>query len=136
MLPDGSIDEENIEKRFVKHLRSLETWYTAELERRLKDLAEILNTELKSQVEELRTQYEQRYQDFQQKAARLPQVQSPPPEVFEEITRSEASVAKCAAELERLVADDSVALGQILKVRSQELELKAYIRGLKFLRAR
>jgi hypothetical protein len=31
------------------------------------------------------------------------------------------------------VPDDSIALGELLKIRAQELELKAYVRGLKFL---
>lgn len=32
-----------------------------------------------------------------------------------------------------LVKDDSAALGLLMKIRTQELEMKAYLRGLKFL---
>jgi hypothetical protein len=35
-------------------------------------------------------------------------------------------------ELESMVADDTVNLGLLLQKRNQQLELKAYLRGLKF----
>jgi hypothetical protein len=61
--------------------------------------------------------------------------QGAPQVVIEEISRSEIMAAEHAAEFERLVADDSVVLGRLLQIRSQELDLKAYIRGLKFFSA-
>jgi len=136
-MPDGSmqagdirIDGTDVKDRVVNRVRSLEDWYSAELGRRLADLAEILNAELQSQVEEVQAEYEKRCQDIQ-KTVQLPQGHNQ--KLLDEITRSERDVAKCAAKLETLVPDDSIALGELLKIRAQELELKAYIRGLKFL---
>lgn len=140
MLPDECVQEEDrsvvrvdLKDRLVKQLRSLENWYSEELERHVKDLAEIVNSELQSQVEEIRSQYEKRSQESHQEFAQLPPVQTSS-QVAEEISRCEASVAQFTAELERLlVKDDSAALGLLMKIRTQELEMKAYLRGLKFL---
>ena len=140
MLPDECMQEEDrssegvdLKGRLVKQLRSLENWYSAELERHIKDLAEIVHSELQSQVEEIRGQYEEHQQKSQQEAAEVPPVQTLS-QVVEEISRCEASVAQHTAELERLlVKEDPAALGKLMKIRTQELELKAYLRGLKFL---
>ena len=143
MLPDGKISEVNLQvdkseldDRLAKNLSRLEDWYTAEFDRRLLDLAQILHEELQSQVEEIRVQYEDRYQQLTQKSEQQSQDRTPPVELSDEISRCEMNVAKCTAELERLVADDSVALGRLLQIRSEELELKAYLRGLKFFSSR
>lgn len=137
MLPDECMQEEDrssegvdLQERLVKQLRSLENWYSAELERHVKDLAEIVHAELQSQVEEIRGQYEERQQKSQQEAAKVQTLS----QVVEEISRCEASVEQYTAELERLlVKEDPAALGKLMKIRTQELELKAYLRGLKFL---
>jgi hypothetical protein len=130
---DTQVKGDGTENRLMNHLRSLENWYAAEFERHLKDLAEILNVELQSEVEEVRTEYEERYKGLHQKSAQLLQRPNSFREVSEEITRCEETVAQCASELERLVPDDSISLGKVLKIRAQQLETKAYIRGLKFL---
>jgi hypothetical protein len=137
-MPDGSmqagdirIDGTDVKDRVVNRVRSLEDWYSAELGRRLADLAEILNAELRSQIEEVQSEYEKRCQDIQKNSVQLPQGHNQ--KLLDEITRSERDAAKCAAKLETLVPDDSIALGELLKIRAQELELKAYVRGLKFL---
>ena len=130
---DTHVKRGGTDNRLINHLRSLEDWYAAEFERHLKDLAEILNVELQSEVEEVRTQYEERYKGLQQKSAQLLRKSNSLREVSEEITRCEERVAQCASELERLVPDDSISLGKLLKIRAQQLEMKAYIRGLKFL---
>src|SRR5262245_45548593 len=139
-MPDEYVQEEDravegvdLKDRLLKQLRSLENWYSAELERHVKDLAEIVNTELQSQVEEIRSQYRERRQESQEALAQLPSAQTSS-QVNEEISRCEASVTQCTAELERLlVREDNAALGLLMKIRTQELELKAYLRGLKFL---
>jgi len=137
-MPEGSmhvgdirVDANDVKDRVVNRVRSLEDWYSAELGRRLADLAQILNAELKSQVEEVQAEYEKRCQDLQKNSMQLPQGHSQ--KLLDEITRSERDAATCAARLETLVPDDSIALGELLKIRAQELELKAYVRGLKFL---
>ena len=137
-MPEGSmhvgdirVDANDVKDRVVNRVRSLEDWYSAELGRRLADLAQILNAELKSQVEEVQAEYEKRCQDLQQNSIQLPRGHSQ--KLLDEITRSERDAATCAVRLETLVPDDSIALGELLKIRAQELELKAYVRGLKFL---
>src|SRR5262245_46433194 len=136
-MPDGSmpvgdiqVDGNDVKDRVMNRVRSLEDWYSAELGRRLADLAEILNAELQSQIEEVQAEYEKRCQDLQKNSV-LPRGHSQ--KLLDEITRSERDAATCAVRLETLVPDDSVALGELLKIRAQELELKAYVRGLKFL---
>ena len=92
-----------------------------------------MHAELQSQVEEIRGQYEERQQKSQQEAAEVPPVQTLS-QVVEEISRCEESVAQHTAELERLLVKDyPAALGKLMKIRTQELELKPYLRGLKFL---
>src|SRR5215510_11757013 len=137
-MPDGSmqvgdirIDGTDVKDRVVNRVRSLEDWYSAELGRRLADLAEILNAELQSQIEEVQAEYEKRCQDLQKNSVQLPRGHSQ--KLLDEITRSERDAATCAVRLETLVPDDSVALGELLKIRAQELELKAYVLGLKCL---
>src|SRR5262245_25804606 len=128
---DIQVDGNDVKDRVMNRVRSLEDWYSAELGRRLADLAEILNAELQSQIEEVQAEYEKRCQDLQKNSVQLPRGHSQ--KLLDEITRSERDAATCAVRLETLVPDDSVALGELLKIRAQELELKAYVRGLKFL---
>ena len=125
------IDGTDVKNRVVSRVQSLQDWYSAELGRRLADLAEILNAELRSQIEEVQAEYEKRCQDLQKNSVQLPRGHSQ--KLLDEITRSERDAATCAARLETLVPDDSIALGELLKIRAQELDLKAYVRGLKFL---
>src|SRR5262245_51366625 len=112
MCPDSlNEDDANVKgdgNRLISHLRSLENWYAAEFERHLKDLAEILNVEFQSEVEEVRTQYEERYKGLQQKSAQLLQGPNSHREVSEEITRCEERLAQCSSELEQIVPDDSI----------------------------
>jgi len=128
---DIQVDGNDVKDRVVNRVRALEDWYSKELGRRLEDLAEILNAELQAQIEEVQAEYEKRCQDLQKNSAQVPRGHSQ--KLLDEITRSERDAATCAVRLETLVPDDSVALGELLKIRAQELELKAYVRGLKFL---
>jgi hypothetical protein len=128
---DIRVDGNDVKDRVVNRVRALEDWYSKELGRRLEDLAEILNAELQAQIEEVQAEYEKRCQDLQKNSVQLPRVHSQ--KLLDEITRSERDAATCAVRLETLVPDDSIALGELLKIRAQELELKAYVRGLKFL---
>jgi hypothetical protein len=128
---DIRVDGNDVKNRVVNRVRALEDWYSEELGRRLADLAEILNAELQAQIEEVQAEYEKRCQDLQKNSVQLPRGHSQ--KLLDEITRSERDAATCAVRLETLVPDDSIALGELLKIRAQELELKAYVRGLKFL---
>src|SRR5262245_66601701 len=102
------IDGTDVKNRVVSRVQSLQDWYSAELGRRLADLAEILNAELRSQIEEVQAEYEKRCQDLQKNSVQLPRGHSQ--KLLDEITRSERDAATCAARLETLVPDDSIAL--------------------------
>ena len=132
---------ESLNDRVVGEVRTLEDWYSAEFERRLAELTEVLNSQLEARVEQVRRQFQEQYETLEQQASQAVSTPSPaapvpfqgsPAELLEELKRSEASRQKIVSELERMVADDTVPLGKLLQLRNQELELKAYIRGLKF----
>jgi hypothetical protein len=120
-----------IEERMAKQVRTLEAWYAAEFERRLTELSEMLKMQLQVQIEELKQHYERREKTIQEKA----QVSTGayrPENLAEEIKRTEVVALMCAGELERMVADDTVNLGLLLQMRNQQLEVRSYLRGLKF----
>lgn len=130
-----------VEERLAKQIRALEAWYAAEFERRLNELSEILKVQLQVQTEELQQHYERREKAIQEKAVQEKAVQEKahvsttahnPTKLLEEIKHTEAVAQKCASELERMVADDTVNLGLLLQMRNQQNEVRAYLRGLKF----
>lgn len=112
--------------RVLKTVQELQTWYAAEFERRLAAVSEILHTQLKSQIKEGTG------------VAQPPLLNAPivdassREKLLEEIQRTEEVANKCASELERMVADDAVNLGLLLQMRNQQLEVKAYLRGLRY----
>ena len=112
--------------RVLKNVQELQSWYAAEFERRLAAVSEILHSQLQSQVQAAAG------------AAERPLLPAPITDAFsrekllEEIKRTEDVANKCAAELERMVADDGVNLGLLLQMRNQQLEVKAYLRGLRY----
>jgi hypothetical protein len=127
-----------VEERVVNQVRTLQAWYAAELERRLAALTEVFKTHLQIQVEELQQHYERRAHMLQaslqtlQANAQASAGAHNPEKLVEEIQRTEVVLQKCASELERMVADDTVNLGQMLQKRNQQLEVRAYLRGLKY----
>jgi hypothetical protein len=143
-----------IEERVVKQVQALEAWYAAEFEKRLSALTEMLKMQLQIQIEELQQHYDRREKAILDKTAlekaalekaSLEKAQATVPTVvavhsaahgpeklLEEIKRTEAVAQKCAAELERMVGDDSVNLGLLLQMRNHQLEVRAYLRGLKY----
>lgn len=131
------IDGIEIADRLTKQVRTLESWYSTEFERRMKEMAEVLRKELQIQLEEVRAQYKNGSQALQDKVKveqpqKQPSGQTSMEHVLKEIARAEAAAVQCTSDLERMVADDSVAIGRLLQIRTQELELKAYLRGLNF----
>ena len=129
------VDGLEVADRLAKHVRTLENWYSTEFERRMNEMAKVLRTELQIQLEEVRTRYEDYSRSLQDKLKiEQPGGQVSMELVLKEIARVEADASKITADLERMVADDSVAIGRLLQIRNQELELKAYLRGLNFQR--
>jgi hypothetical protein len=131
---EAQSDGTPIEERVVRQVLDLEAWYAAQFQRRLTELTELLSNHLQVQVEELQQHYDRRVQSVQEKAqANAAVVVAQNPErLLEEIKRTEALAYKCASELERMLGDDSVNLGLMLQMRNQQLEVRAYLRGLKF----
>lgn len=143
--------------RLIDGVRSLEQWYAADFERRVAGLTELLknqiseelraqfSVELNSHVERIRRQYEERIytqagQWESQRVVLEREIEDlrrrvPSGEVINEIAATEAligaSVGKGSLEIERLIPD-AASLAKLLQSRIEELETKAYLRGLKF----
>jgi gas vesicle protein len=138
-------------------MQSLEKWYAADFERRISALASLMEnqikeelraqfmTELNTRVQQVRKQYEESI-DAQssrwesQRQSLLNEIEElrrkvPGDELMAEIAEIEkvlnASEIKLSREL-RLLVPDSVAIGDLLQSRVEEMGLKAYLRGLKF----
>ena len=112
--------------RVLKNVQELQSWYAAEFERRFTAVSEILHNQLQSQIK------------AGAGGSARPSPTAPITDaasrekLLEEIKRTEEVLNKCAAELERMVADDAVNLGLLLQMRNQQLEVKAYLRGLRY----
>jgi hypothetical protein len=108
----------------------LEMWYAADFERRLAEATELLraqitadllaqfNAELKSQVENVRREYDEKLKSRTHDDS------------GEEIARTEAAILKCSSELEALTPDDAAGMARLLQRKTEQLELRAYLRGL------
>ena len=119
------------------------------LDRLIEALRAQLASELESRVEAIRKEYEERLnaqasQWESQRAAMVKELQelrrkAPGSDVQAEISATEAvmtaSVNRTSREIERLVPDVA-SLARLLQIRVEELEMKAYLRGLKFGTAR
>lgn len=143
--------------RLTDTVRSLEQWYASDFERRVTGLAEVLknqiteelraqySAELNAQVDRVQKQYEERMstqtrqwdlqrETLEREVAEL-RKKIPSNDVMTEIAATEAimsvSVDRSNRELDR-VAPDAASLGRIVQARIEELETKAYLRGLKF----
>jgi len=124
-------------------LHALEQWYAADFEKRVADVTEVLraqitqdlcsrfDSELDFHLIAVREQYEQRLQAYAEQL-QSSRKQAANETLLEEVRRIEAALHTCNEELDRLLPDDSVALGKLLQLRTQQLELKAYLRGLRF----
>jgi phosphoribosylformimino-5-aminoimidazole carboxamide ribonucleotide (ProFAR) isomerase len=143
--------------RLTDSIRSLEQWYAADFERRVAGLTEVLKnqiteelrahyaSELNAQVDKVQKQYEERLstqtrQWEMQRESLMREIDElrrkvPNNDVMTEIAATEAimtvSVDRSNREFERM-APDAASLGRILQARIEELETKAYLRGLKF----
>ena len=143
--------------RLAVGVRALEEWYAADFERRVTEIAGLLRAqiseELRSQftselnagVDQVRKQYEERgYAQFKQwelerqalkKEIEELQNRVPSNDVLSEISSIEAAIARSLEqtgfELERSIPS-AAALGQFMQARAQQMELQAYLKGLKF----
>ena len=143
--------------RLIDGVRSLEQWYAADFERRISSLTEILknqiseelrsqfSSELNSYVERARSQYEERlYTQASQWQAQKESLEKeieelrrklPTNDVLQEIATTEAAVNKYGNKgslgLEGLTLSAG-SLAKLLQGAVEELETKAYLRGLKF----
>jgi hypothetical protein len=55
-------------------------------------------------------------------------------ELSQEIERVEIEIKKCEVELGAWVSGDDVAFGRLFRIRTERLQLEAYLRGLRFAR--
>jgi hypothetical protein len=143
--------------RLAVGVRALEEWYAADFERRVTEITGVLRTqisdelraqfttELNASAERTRKQFEERaYMQFERWEAErvsmkkeIEQLQSqlPGKALLNEIAVTESALgrsqAECRSEAERDTASAD-ALGQLLQKKAQQLEIQAYLRGLKF----
>ncbi|HEX5000492.1 MAG TPA: hypothetical protein VFY29_19875 [Terriglobia bacterium] len=143
--------------RMIDGIRSLEKWYAADFERRISSLADVLKTqlseelraeysaELEARTERIREQYEERLyaqaSEWQaQRASLTAEIQDlrqklPSNSLLQEIARVEATVnsqtniISVGNEGQSL---DAAAISRLLQRQVEELETRAYLRGLKF----
>jgi regulator of replication initiation timing len=140
--------------KLATRIRSLEDWYAVDFRRRLTELTQVLHGEIvdslraefnagfQQKIENVRTEYKERLQAhlnqwhsenslLQREIGELKK-QVSNESVLDEIVRVEQALQKCTAQIEMSISDDSVVLGKLLQIRTQELELKAYLKGLNF----
>jgi hypothetical protein len=143
--------------RLAVGVRALEEWYATDFERRVTEITGVLRnqiseelraqftTELNATAERLRKQYEERaYMQFEKweserqlmkKEIEELQRQLPSRNLLSEISATESAIGRSQQE-SRMEVDREIAsadaLGQLLQKKAQQLELQAYLRGLKF----
>ena len=144
--------------RLAVGVRALEEWYAADFERRVTEITGVLRTqisdelraqfttELNAAAERTRKQFEERaYMQFERweservsmkkEIEELQKSQLPGKELLNEIAVTEAAIgrsqAECKLDTERDV-DSAEVLTQLMQRKAQQLELQAYLRGLKY----
>jgi chromosome segregation ATPase len=141
--------------RLIDGIRSMEKWYAAEFERRIAGLTELLNgqiteelrsqfsSELEVRSDGIRKQYEERLyaQTSQWQSQResldkeIEELRRRTSRVLEEIATTEAAIKrstnKGSLEMQGQTLD-AASLSKQLQSGVEELEQKAYLRGLKF----
>ena len=141
--------------QLTSEVHTLEKWYAADFERRVMEITELLrnqitaelrshySSEVCSQIDRLRKQYEERlyaqsnefgskYQVLQTENERL---QRQLKRVSEEIATTEAMIHKSdtnrSSDVERLPSD-AASLAKLVEIKVGEVETKAYLKGLRF----
>jgi hypothetical protein len=143
--------------RLAVGVRALEEWYAADFERRVTEITGVLRnqiseelraqftTELNAAAERTRKQFEERaYMQFERWESErvslkkeIEELQSrlPGKDLLNEIAVTESAIGRSQAE-SRLDAERDIAsadaLGQLLQKKAQQLELQAYLKGLKY----
>jgi hypothetical protein len=144
--------------RLAVGVRALEEWYAADFERRVTEITGVLRTqisdelraqfttELNASAERTRKQFEERaYMQFERweservsmkkEIEELQKSQLPSEDLRNEIAVTESAIGKsqteCRLDAERDVASAD-ALAQLLQKKAQQLELQAYLKGLKY----
>jgi|SRR3954470_17351061 len=143
--------------RLAVGVRALEEWYAADFERRVTEITGVLRnqiseelraqftTELNASSERTRKQFEERaYMQFERweidRAALKKEIEDlqsrlPGKDLLNEIGVTESAIGRAQTE-SRFDAEREItsadALGQLLQKKAQQLELQAYLKGLKY----
>jgi hypothetical protein len=143
--------------RLAVGVRALEEWYAADFERRVTEITGVLRnqiseelraqftTELNSSAERTRKQFEERaYMQFERweiervslkKEIEDLQSRLPGKDLLNEVAVTESAIGRSQAD-SRFDAERDInsadALGQLLQKKAQQLELQAYLKGLKY----
>ena len=129
---------------------TLDSWYTADFERRLGEIMQLLQTqivertraeftlELQSRVNSVQSQYEEskRQWDSDRRAMQDEiqnlRTQNANSGVLEEIARTKETLQKNKLELDKLMAEDPFPFARILRLKVECQNLEAYLTGLTF----
>lgn len=143
--------------RLAVGVRALEEWYAADFERRVTEITGVLRTQISEELraqfttelnavsERTRKQFEERsYMQFEkweiERVALKKEIEElqnrlPGKDLLNEIAVTELSIGRsqeeCRLDVEHNIASADV-LGQLFQKRAQQLELQAYLKGLKF----
>ena len=143
--------------RLAVGVRALEEWYAADFERRVTEITGVLrnqiseelraqfSAELNAASERTRKQFEERaYMQFERweiervslkKEIEELQARLPGKDILNEIAVTESAIGRSQSEF-RYDAERDItsadALGQLLQKKAQQLELQAYLKGLKY----
>src|SRR5262245_18083257 len=139
--------------QLMSGVRALEQFYAADFERRLVELTELLrkqitaelrseySSELNQQVETTKRHYDERLRGQCHQAQHKllekenEELKQQLKNVSQEIAATEAMLTKYATNARReaeYAVSDAASLGKLLQVRLGELEMRAYLNGLRF----
>jgi hypothetical protein len=97
-----------------------QAWSASDFDRRVAESIELLRIEI---AEELRAKFDSELEN---------RIAAETQELVEEIDAVQEALQRKEAELDGKLMEDPFPFGEILKLRTEKLELTSYLRGLKF----
>jgi transcriptional regulator of acetoin/glycerol metabolism len=131
-------------------VRTLEAWYTTDFERRLVEIANLLQTEvvegmreqftleLQSRLESAQSRYEESMNQWESNRVAMREeienlrTQKTVSGVLEEIASVQESLREKEHELKKMMSDEAFAYSRILQAKAECQTLDAYLKGLNF----
>ena len=101
-------------------MRAIQAWQPSDFDQRVADSIELLRIEI---AEELRAQFDLELEN---------RIAAETQELVEEIAAVQEDLEKKEAELASKLTEDPFPFGEVLRLRTEKLELTSYLKGLKF----